>query len=60
MAKTLYTTHNVLRVLGIKIFEYYSDFVGNETVQDVGTMRDDIILHENIIKRREQKHNKDN
>ena len=52
MAKMTCTTYNVLKVFGIKIFEYYSDYVGNETAEDVETMRDDIIMHENIIKRR--------
>ena len=52
MAKTVGTTHNVLKILGIKIFDYYSDYVCNETIENVETLRDDIILHENSIKER--------
>ena len=55
MAKTVGTTHNVLKVFGIKIFDYYSDYICNETIEDVETLRDDIILHENSIKSREKK-----
>ena len=54
MAKTIGTTHNVLKVFGIKIFDYYSDYVCNETIEDVETLRDDIILHEKSIKEREK------
>ena len=35
--------------------EYYSDYVCNETIEDVETLRDDIILHENSIRKREKK-----
>ncbi|MBR1907548.1 hypothetical protein IJ818_01265 [bacterium] len=52
MTKTTGTTHNVLKIFGIKIFDYYSDYVCNETVEDIETLRDDIILHENSIKNR--------
>lgn len=52
MAKTVETTHNTLRILGIKIFDYYSDYICNETIEDIETLRDDIILHENSIKNR--------
>ena len=45
MAKTVGTTHNVLKIFGIKVFDYYSDYVCNETIEDVETMRDDILLH---------------
>ena len=55
MAKTVGTTHNVLKILGIKIFDYYSDYVCNETIEDVETLRDDIILHENSIKERDNR-----
>ena len=55
MAKTVGTTHNVLKVFGIKIYDYYSDYVCNETIENVETMRDDIILHEKIIRAREHK-----
>lgn len=55
MAKTVGTTHNVLKVFGIKVFEYYSDYICNETIKDVETLRDDIILHENSIRNREKK-----
>jgi hypothetical protein len=58
MANTVGTTHNVLKIFGIKIFDYYSDYVCNETIDDVETMRDDIILHEKSIRERERK-NKD-
>ena len=53
MAKTVGTTHNVLKIFGIKIFEYYSDYICNETIEDVETLRDDILLHEQNIKKRE-------
>lgn len=56
MAKTVGTMHNVLKVLGIKIFDYYSDYVCNETVEDVDTLRDDIIMHENSIKERDKRY----
>ena len=36
MAKTVGTTHNVLKIFGIKIFEYYSDYICNETACRVG------------------------
>lgn len=52
MAKTTETTHNTLKIFGIKIFDYYSDFICNETIEDIETLRDDIILHENSIKNR--------
>ena len=55
MAKTVGTKRDVLKVFGIKIYEYYSDYVCNETVEDVETMRDDIILHEQSIREREKK-----
>ena len=55
MAKTVGTMHNVLKVFGIKIFDYYSDYVCNETIEDVETMRDDIILHENSIRERDKR-----
>jgi hypothetical protein len=54
MAKTVGTMHNFLKVFGIKIFDYYSDYICNETIEDVETMRDDIILHEKNIQEREQ------
>lgn len=54
MTKSTYTTHNVFKLFGIKIFEYYSDFVGQDTEEDIQSIRDDIILHENNIKRRMQ------
>ena len=54
MAKTVGTMRNVLKVFGIKIYEYYSDYVCNETVEDIETMRDDIILHEQSIRERER------
>ena len=56
MAKTVGTTHNVLKVFGIKVFDYYSDYVCNETIEDVETMRDDIILHEKSIRERDKRH----
>lgn len=52
MAKTVGTTHNVLKLFGIKIFDYYSDYICNETIEDIETLSDDIILHENSIKER--------
>ena len=52
MAKTVEITHNTLRIFGIKIFDYYSDYICNETIEDIETLRDDIILHENSIKNR--------
>lgn len=55
MAKTVGTKRDVLKVFGIKIYEYYSDYVCNETVEDIETMRDDIILHEQSIREREKK-----
>ena len=55
MAKIVGTTHNVLKVFGIKIFDYYSDYVCNETIENVETMRDNIILHEKSIRERERK-----
>ena len=55
MAKTVGTTHNLLKIFGIKIFDYYSDYVCNEMIEDVETLRDDIILHENSIKERDNR-----
>ena len=55
MAKTVGTKRDVLKVFGIKIYEFYSDYVCNETVEDIETMRDDIILHEQSIRERERK-----
>ena len=55
MAKTVGTKRDVLKVFGIKIYEYYSDYVCNETVEDIETMCDDIILHEQSIREREKK-----
>ena len=55
MAKTVGTRRDVLKVFGIKIYEYYSDYVCNETVEDIDTLRDDIILHEQSIREREKK-----
>jgi hypothetical protein len=52
MAKTVETTHNTLKIFGIKIFDYYSDYICNETIENIETLRDDIILHENSIKNR--------
>ena len=55
MAKTVGTRRDVLKVFGIQIYEYYSDYVCNETVEDIETLRDDIILHEQSIREREKK-----
>ena len=55
MPKTVGTKRDVFKVLGIKIYEFYSDYVCNETVEDIETMRDDIILHEQSIRERERK-----
>ena len=55
MAKTTGTMHNTLKVFGIKIYDYYSDYVCNETIEDIETMRDDIILHEKSIKERDKR-----
>ena len=52
MAKTTETTHNTLKFFGIKIFDYYSDYICNETIENIETLRDDIILHENSIRNR--------
>ena len=52
MAKTTGTTHNTLKIFGIKIFDYYSDYICNETIEDIETLMDDIILHENNIRNR--------
>ena len=54
MTKSTYTTHNVFKLFGIKIFEYYTDFVGYDTEEDIESIRDDSILHENNIRRRMQ------
>ena len=54
MAKTVGTTHNVLKIFGIKIYEYYSDYVCNETIEDLETLRDDILLHERSINERKR------
>ncbi|MBQ6516036.1 hypothetical protein IJI31_02540 [bacterium] len=54
MAKTVGTTHNVFKIFGIKIYEYYSDYICNETIEDFETLRDDIILHEKSIKERKR------
>ena len=53
MAKTVGTTHNTLKFFGIKIFDYYSDYICNETIEDIEPLRDDIILHENSIRNRD-------
>jgi len=55
MAKTVGTMHNTLKVFGIKIYDYYSDYVCNETIEDIETLRDDIILHEKSIKERDKR-----
>jgi hypothetical protein len=36
-----------------KYFDYYSDYICNETIENIETLRDDIILHENSIRNRD-------
>lgn len=51
MSKQTCTTHNFFKILGIKIWEYRSDYLWNDSESDSETLSDDIIIHENIIKK---------
>ncbi|MCR5266217.1 MAG: hypothetical protein K6E29_06450 [Cyanobacteria bacterium RUI128] len=52
MAKTVSTVKNEVKLFGIKIFESVQNYIEMTTDADVEAIRDDIILHENIIKNR--------
>ncbi len=51
MSKQTCTTHNFFKILGIKIWEYRSDYLWNDSESDSETLSDDIIIHENIIRK---------
>ncbi len=59
MSKTLSTTKSVFRILGIKVCEFTSDYLWREFTGDTEEIRDDIILHERILKNREKKRYED-
>lgn len=50
MAKTLSTTRNVYKIFGIKVCEFTSDYVWRESTENCEEIRDDIFLHEQVIK----------
>ena len=50
MAKTLSTTRNVYKIFGIKVCEFTSDYVWRESTENEEAIRDDILLHEQVIK----------
>lgn len=46
MAKVLYEKHNVIKLFGIKIFDFNSQYFERSTEEDTEEIRDDIRLHE--------------
>ena len=60
MSKTLSTTKSVFRILGIKVIEFTSDYLWREFTGDTEEIRDDIILHERILKNHEKKKDEEN
>lgn len=51
MSKQTCTTHNFFKILGTKIWEYRSDYLWNDSEPDDEKLSDDIIIHENIIRK---------
>ena len=60
MAKTLTTQKSVLKLFGIKILEFNSDYLWREFAGEIEDIRDDIILHERISESLENKNKKNN
>ena len=50
MAKGVGTHKHTFKIMGIKVAEYTLNWLWNETQQDIEEIRDDIIIHENILK----------
>ena len=46
MAKVAYKKFNTLKIFGLKLFEFKSDYVEYSTDEDTEEIRDDIRLHE--------------
>lgn len=57
MAKMVSTIKQEVKLLGIKIFENIQHIIEMSTEEDVEAIRDDIILHENMIKNKKFKNN---
>ena len=57
MAKMVSTIKQEVKFLGIKIFENIQHIIEMSTEEDVEDIRDDIILHENMIKNKKFKNN---
>ena len=46
MAKVAYKKFNTLKILGLKLFEFKSDYVEYSTEEDTEEIQDEIRLHE--------------
>lgn len=46
MAKLVYEKFDTFKILGLKLFEFKSDYVQYSTDEDTEEIRDDIRLHE--------------
>lgn len=46
MAKVTYTKLNILKILGLKLFEFKSEYVERSTDNDTEEIQDEIRLHE--------------
>lgn len=46
MAKVVYTKKNRLKLFGLNLFEFHSDYVERSTDEDTEEIQDEIRLHE--------------
>lgn len=46
MARVVYTKINRLKLFGLNLFEFHSDYVERSTDEDIEEIQDDIRLHE--------------
>lgn len=46
MAKVTYTKFNVLKIFGLKLFEFKTDYIERSTEKDTEEIQDEIRLHE--------------
>ena len=55
MAKTISTFHRELRIFGIKVCDVKHEYLQLSTEEDTEEIRDDIILHELMMKEKDNK-----
>ena len=55
MAKLVSTFHKEIKFLGIKLFDISNNYIQTSTEEDTEEIRDDIIMHELMIKNKYNK-----